>query len=148
MQIREVSLTEALRGAVERGQAAGSGIHIDADPVQEEVFHADAERLAQALDNLVDNAVRHGGPPFRLSSIVDDVVSIRVIDGGPGVPPELEPHLFDRFAKTGDSGGTGLGLSLVREIARQHGGDAIYHPPAGPPLDQATAFEIRFPRRP
>jgi signal transduction histidine kinase len=72
-------------------------------------------------------------------------VCIRVTDAGPGVSSELEPRLFERFAVTGDSGGTGLGLYLVREIAQRHGGDVTYHPPSG---DAPAAFEIALPRRP
>ena len=61
------------------------------------------------------------------------------LDAGPGVPAELVPRLFERFAIGGPAGGTGLGLYLVREIARGHGGQAEYHPPRpGHP----TAFEI------
>jgi PAS domain S-box-containing protein len=142
MQIRELSLAEALQSAAARSQAAGVVVSVELDSPRGAVFQADPERLAQALDNLLDNAVRHGAPPFRLISSVNDVVSIRVIDSGPGVPPELEPHLFERFAKTGLSGGTGLGLYLVQEIARRHGGAVVYHPPAG---EELTAFELRLP---
>ena len=145
MQTHQVPLVEVLHGAAARSQAAGTAISVGLNSPRETTIRVDAERLAQALDNLLDNAVRHGSPPFRLIGSVSDVVSIRVIDEGPGVAPELEPHLFERFATTGPSEGTGLGLHLVREIARRHGGDVIYHPPAG---EQPTAFEIRLPRQP
>jgi signal transduction histidine kinase len=52
--------------------------------------------------------------------------------------------LFQRFAITGDTGGTGLGLYLGREIARRHGGDVTYHPPTD---DRPTTFELRLPER-
>jgi signal transduction histidine kinase len=71
-------------------------------------------------------------------------VEIRVSDLGPGVAAEMQPRLFERFA-TGDSkGGTGLGLFIVRELARAQGGDASYEPRT---QDQpAGAFVISLPR--
>ena len=69
-------------------------------------------------------------------------VEVRVSDGGPGVPAELVPRLFDRFATAGTTSGTGLGLHLVREIMKGHGGEATYEPPGrGTP----TSLVIRFP---
>jgi signal transduction histidine kinase len=78
-----------------------------------------------------------------VTGTVDDAVRIRVTDAGPGVPAELVPHLFERFAGSSASVGAGLGLYLAREIALRHGGDVSYHAPAdGSP----TAFEITLPR--
>jgi signal transduction histidine kinase len=58
------------------------------------------------------------------------------------VPVALVPRVFDRFATAGPTSGTGLGLYLVREIARVHGGEVDYQPPAdGSP----TTFRLRFP---
>jgi PAS domain S-box-containing protein len=143
LQMREVSLSEALQGAAARSRAARADVEVEIDWAHDAVFEADAERLAQALDNLLDNAVSHGAPPVVLSGSINGDVTFTVSDGGAGVSPELEPHLFERFAKTGPSSGTGLGLYLVREMARRHGGDVVYHAPAG---GTPTAFEIRFPR--
>ena len=144
-RLEEVSLTDALLSAAARVQAAGTDVEIVTEVPYEAVFLADPGRLAQALDNLLDNAVRHGRPPIGLIGTATDHVCIRVTDAGPGVSSELEPRLFERFAVTGDSGGTGLGLYLVREIAQRHGGDVTYHPPSG---DAPAAFEIALPRRP
>jgi signal transduction histidine kinase len=69
-------------------------------------------------------------------------VHIRVADAGPGVPAELIPRLFDRFAIAGPHQGTGLGLYLVRQIARELGGDVEYHPPTD---SEPAAFEMSFP---
>jgi len=101
-------------------------------------------RLGQALDNLLDNAMRHGRPPLTLTgSAQPDTIRIRLTDAGSGVAAELVPRLFDRYAVAGPSGATGLGLYLVREIARSHGGDARYYAPTG---QQPTTFEISIPR--
>jgi signal transduction histidine kinase len=145
MRLEEVSLTEVLRSAAVRVGAAGGDVSIVPDVPRETMFHADPGRLGQALDNLVDNAVRHGRAPVGLIGTADHDVRIRVTDAGPGIPAELVPRLFERYAATGTSGRTGLGLYLVREIAQRHGGDVTYHPPTrGDPV----AFEIRLPRRP
>jgi signal transduction histidine kinase len=88
---------------------------------------ADGDRLAQVLDNLVSNALRHGGGPVRLAASRDgDCVEIRVADAGGGVAPLLAERLFERFATGGRTAGTGLGLFIVRELARAQGGDARY----------------------
>ena len=98
---------------------------IGVDVPDEVIVHADPGRLGQALDNLLDNAIRHGAPPINLfGTAVNEEVHIQVSDAGPGVPTGLVPRLFERFAIAGRTGGTGLGLFLVREIARGHGGEA------------------------
>jgi len=109
------------------------------------VVAADRDRLAQALDNLLTNALRHGSPPVRVSAqTVGDSVEIRVSDQGQGVPEELRARLFDRFATGVSKGGTGLGLFIVRELARAHGGEATYEPPNGQSLP--GGFVVRIPR--
>jgi PAS domain S-box-containing protein len=138
-----LSLAGTLRSARQRGLAAGFDVRIDVEVPDHAELRADSVRLGQALDNLVDNAVRHGLPPIHLRGVVDGhEVRIRVSDQGPGVPAELEPHLFERFAIAGPSGATGLGLYLVREIAHGHGGEVEYLPPTG---GQPAAFEITLP---
>jgi signal transduction histidine kinase len=120
-------------------------VAIEVEAPQEVQIRADPVRLGQALDNLIDNAVRHGRPPVRLLGLVDDdTIRIRVSDSGPGVPADVEPKLFERFAMGGPSGATGLGLYLVREIARGHGGDVEYLAAA---TGERPAFEISLPRR-
>lgn len=90
------------------------------------VVHGDPVRLTQVMDNLVLNAVRHGRPPVEVTATGSPTeVEICVRDAGAGVEASLHDRLFDRFA-TGSSRGTGLGLFLVRELARAHGGDATY----------------------
>ena len=143
LQREDLSLSDALRRAVARRAAADPGVRVEVDVPQDAIVHADAERLGQALDNLLDNAVRHGSAPIVLHARVDGDVQIRVTDAGAGVPADLVPRLFERFAIAGRSGGTGLGLYLVREIARAHGGEAAYHPPAP---GEPSAFEITLPR--
>ena len=142
-QKQSVSLAELVRGAAARREAANPDPHVAVDVPDGTVLEADEVRLAQAIDNLLDNAFRHGAPPFTMGARVrDDHVELRVTDAGPGVPDELVPRLFDRFAAAGATSGTGLGLYLVREIARGHGGKVVYQPPAE---DSPTTFLVRFP---
>jgi signal transduction histidine kinase len=78
------------------------------------------------IDNLVLNALRHGRPPVSVTASGGaGHVVIAVRDAGSGVSEEIRGRLFERFA-TGSRHGTGLGLFLVRELARAHGGDATY----------------------
>jgi signal transduction histidine kinase len=112
---------------------------------------ADRERLSLALDALLENAVRHTG--------TDDVIQLSVIrgwpgmpvrivvaDSGSGIPEDQLHHIFDRF-RTGDdnqSRGTGLGLPLVRAVARAHGGDVTVHSEPG----AGSEFELTLPEPP
>jgi len=90
---------------------------------------ADADRLAQMVENLLRNALRHGAPPIVISAEPrdDGAIDLLVRDNGEGVPADMESRLFERFATSSD-GGTGLGLYIVRALARAQGGDATYRP--------------------
>jgi two-component system sensor histidine kinase BaeS len=85
----------------------------------------DAQRLRQALDNLLENAVRHARSEVRVELVAasERELVIVVEDDGPGIERELLPRLFDAFAQGGERAGTtGMGLSTVRAIAEAHGG--------------------------
>jgi two-component system OmpR family sensor kinase len=90
----------------------------------------DGHRLHQVLANLLANAGRHTPPGTTVTVAITaapDGIRVSVHDDGPGVPPELRAHVFERFtrgdaSRTRDSGGAGLGLSLARAIAEAHGG--------------------------
>jgi signal transduction histidine kinase len=90
----------------------------------------DTQWLKLALINLLDNALHYtpsgGAVTVRLQAVGEEVV-VSVEDTGHGIEPEHLPHLFERFYRTDwarakDSGGTGLGLPIVKEIAEAHGG--------------------------
>ena len=97
----------------------------------------DPGQLGRAVDNLIDNAIRHGAGPINITATADDgQVVVNVRDHGPGFAAAFLPHAFDRFtradtARTGH--GTGLGLAIVAAITRRHGGTAhaANHPHAG-----------------
>lgn len=91
--------------------------------------HADPDRLAQALENIIANAVKHS-PPGRSVLVTLESrmlsgaqqVTIDVSDRGPGVSNELLPTLFERFSREQGSSGLGLGLYMARKIVQAHGG--------------------------
>lgn len=90
-------------------------------------IQADPERLAQALENLVDNALKFtpaGGWVSLHAEVRDQEVWIRIRDTGPGIPPEDLPRLFEPFYRGSQEGrpGLGLGLFLTRTIVEAHGG--------------------------
>jgi signal transduction histidine kinase len=88
------------------------------------------------VENYLTNAVKYGRPPFRIAATsAGDTARLAVVNAGDPVPEEFVPRLFDTFSRArGTAGiqGTGLGLSVVRSLARAQGGDAWYEPrPAG-----------------
>ncbi|MGZ5212359.1 MAG: sensor histidine kinase [Actinomycetota bacterium] len=93
-------------------------------------IRGDAQRLDQVVTNLVGNAVKYSEPGTGITVEVErlDMEAIcTVTDRGPGIEPELLPHIFDRFvrgdrARSRPDGGTGLGLAIAREIVEAHGG--------------------------
>lgn len=105
--------------------------------VDDLAVRADPDRLRQALDNLVDNAYRHGAPPVTVRAWPDgDSVTIGVRDHGPGLPAAVGQSAFDRFrrgdhARGRDTGGTGLGLAIVSAIARAHDAQVVAVDPDG-----------------
>jgi two-component system OmpR family sensor kinase len=112
--------------AAELGPVAdGHRLTVDADPA---VVDGARDELYRMTLNLVENAIRHTPEGTRIRATVapenGDVV-LSVQDDGPGVPPELRDHIFERFVRgTGDRGSSsGLGLSIVRAVAEAHGGN-------------------------
>src|SRR5262249_48771165 len=109
--------------------AANISIERTIEPGAETVY-GDRDRLEQALQNLAANAIRYApaGTAVAMSARPPDAaVAITVADHGPGVAAEHLPHIFDRFYKAdasreGVSGGSGLGLSIVKAIVERHGG--------------------------
>ena len=92
------------------------------------VIEADRLRVEQALTNLVENALRHGGGPVRLwARAIDGVTELHVSDAGPGFPADFLPHAFERFRRADAArgeGGAGLGLAIVDAVAQAHDGRA------------------------
>lgn len=96
---------------------AADGIALSADPL----------RLEQAVGNLVDNALRHGGQRIELgAAVTGGFVELRVRDDGPGFPEDFIDTAFERFTRADSArgrSGAGLGLAIVAAIAQAHGGE-------------------------
>ena len=126
--------------AAQRPGAGEKGIALRLEATGElPEIEVDADRMAQALNNLVDNALRYtpaGGTVTLAAGRVGDGVRIQVRDSGPGIAPEDLPHVFERFyrgdrARRRHEGGSGLGLAIARSIVEAHGGRIRAESPAG-----------------
>ena len=103
--------------------------------------HGDPRLLRRLIRNLIENAKRHGKPPVRVALRAEGAAAVLdVIDGGAGIPAAERERVFTPFHRLANEG-TGLGLSLVRQIARLHGGDAV----VAPRPDAPSCFRISLP---
>jgi len=149
-----VDLNRAVREALETcrsfGDAAGRDFSVSF-PGEAPAIEADRVRLQQILENLLMNAVKYTDRDGRIGVTVEangsDAV-IRVWDTGIGIAPEMIPHIWDLFAQVDASPertrkGLGIGLSLVRNLVRLHGG-TVEASSAGP--GKGSVFTVRLPR--
>jgi signal transduction histidine kinase len=109
-----------------RADAAGVGLEVRSTPGLPSI-EVDPVRVGEVLANLLVNAVRHtprGGLVRVVAEPADEgrTVVFSVADSGPGIPPEVLPHVFDRFVKAADSRGAGLGLAIARSLVEAHEG--------------------------
>jgi len=115
-----------------RCRAAGVAIELDLQAT--ETATADPVQARRLIQNLIDNALAHAVGATRIHIATTDEaggIALRVTDDGAGVAPADLPRLFDRFYRTDKSrraGGSGLGLSIVRQVAELHGGSASVEP--------------------
>ncbi|MFJ2771149.1 ATP-binding protein [Streptomyces sp. NPDC087300] len=145
LNLGEVDLAEtlrntlALRGWTDRVRAElPDGVRAVVDP----------RRIDVVVANLVGNALRHGAEPVSLTlAATGDRVTVEVTDRGPGLAPDVLPHVFDRFYKADSartrSEGSGLGTAIALENARLHGGTIEVANRAG----GGAQFTLRLPWR-
>lgn len=112
-----------------RPTAEARGIHVVVQPLPQGMkVMADADKATWSLINLLSNALRHAPADTTVAiSVRADAqrISLAVADEGPGLSPDQQAHLFERFAPHTTTG-TGLGLSIARELMRAMGGDITY----------------------
>ncbi len=141
---RRVRLDRVLGQVVEVVDLKGHRLRVSLDNVEGEVDPAFLERI---VENLLINAVRH--TPEGTSVVLylwgdDDRADIAVEDDGPGVDPEMREAIFEPFQRAHDfRPGVGIGLALVRALARAHEGDAWVEPRDG----TGARFRVRLPLR-
>ncbi|MGB3444579.1 MAG: ATP-binding protein [Actinophytocola sp.] len=149
LQYADVDLSRLVVDVVSDAQVAGRGhvwrLDVPPDPV---TVPGDDARLHQVLANLLSNARTHTPPGTTVTvglSTTDDTATLTVTDDGPGIPADLLPEVFERFAR-GDSsrsraaGSTGLGLAIVAAVVQAHHGHVTVESHQG-----RTRFTVRLP---
>jgi signal transduction histidine kinase len=144
----ECNMGEICRAAVEELQCAHPDQEVSLTTRGDLHGHFDRERALQAIANLLGNAFEHGRGAIEVAAWESDdraAVFTRVSNAGPPIPAALADNLFEPFTRrTGERGdGLGLGLYIVAQIARAHGGTCHVSSSA-----DATALTIRWPRVP
>lgn len=145
-----VVLAPILSRVVDMFRLRGSGHHfVVRAPDDLTCLWSDADKIQQALSNLVDNAVRYSPPGTQITLSAEthpDQVLIRVRDHGPGVPPEDREQLFEPLYRgehaRASAEGRGLGLPIAKSLMQQLGGDVWYEEQAG----EGACFCLALPR--
>ncbi len=149
LRTTDTDLVELVQQAADAFRASHPGhplaVTTGAGPLR---LRVDPQRIRQVLDNLLTNAAVHtpAGTPVSVEVTADgDTALVRVADAGPGIPAEDRERVFDRFyrvdkARSRDRGGSGLGLSVARSLARAHGGGIDVSSAPG-----STVFMLRLP---
>jgi len=150
LEMEETSLSAFLSRVADphRSSAKRAGKTLDIE-AGDGAFRADLRKLALAVSNLVDNALKYGkeGGRVALSArIEEDACLLEVADDGPGISAEHLPRIFERFyrvdkGRSRELGGTGLGLSIAKHIVESHGGSIRVESRLG----VGTRFILRLP---
>lgn len=130
--VRDAVAAHRVRGA-EVAVVVDDGLSVDGDPV----------RLRQVIDNLIANALVHGGSEVTVRAARrEGAVHVVVSDTGPGIAPDQLDSIFDAGVRLdADTSGSGLGLALARAIAQAHGGSLVAQSAPG----QGAAFTLALP---
>ena len=143
---RPTDLAEVLIEAVSELEPVSDGHEISIEP-SPAVLPGVRDDLHRLVLNLLENAVRHTPPGTHVQAttgLQDGHAFLVVSDDGPGIPPELEHRVFERFVRGGRDGGrgSGLGLAIVRAVVESHGGTVALGSSAA---DGGTRIEVRIP---
>ena len=119
-------LSKLLQDIAENSRRAGGVVHLDAP--QKINITARRSALQRALNNLITNGLRHGRAVWINARADDEKIEIAVEDDGPGIDPEKYEEVFKPFTRLDEARslsetGVGMGLTIVRDVARSHGGD-------------------------
>ncbi|MDB4913307.1 MAG: two-component histidine kinase [Gemmatimonadetes bacterium] len=133
---QSIDLAETVTSAAYsmRSLADAAGVTLNVEVPPDAPYHGDEELLRRALVNLLDNAIKYSVAPGNVDVVLartETEYRISVTDDGPGISPDDQSHIFDRFYRgdssrthneTANGAGAGLGLAIAREIAELHGG--------------------------
>ncbi|MCI7552234.1 MAG: ATP-binding protein [Arcanobacterium sp.] len=147
-----VHLGDVIEKSLERERVAADkhSIHLASSFEPDLCVYGDAGLLVTAIRNLIDNAIRYSdaGTKVTLNARAsEDTVEISVADTGKGIPPQIQDRIFERFyrgdeARSRDTGGSGLGLSIVKHIVSDHGGSISLRSEVG----TGSTFTITLPK--
>lgn len=121
-QAQPVDLTAMLDEVVAGARRSGAEVALDSP--QGLIVHLRPDAARRAVTNLVDNARRHAGHIRLAARAQERAVLLTIDDDGPGIPPERREAVFRPFSSDAH-GGTGLGLTIARDIVRAHGGEIV-----------------------
>jgi histidine kinase len=153
LELRPVDLTQVARRVADRlrPQFDSKGVHLDLALDAPLPVHADEQRTSQILTNLLGNALTYTEPGGQVTVTAcdrDQKARIEVTDTGIGIAPQDLSHVFDRFFRAPGlqrpAGGSGIGLTIARSLARAQSGDVRASSP-GP--GQGSTFELELPTR-
>ncbi|MDH6432928.1 two-component system OmpR family sensor kinase [Streptomyces sp. SAI-144] len=143
-----VDLTRLVLDALTDARATGSGHRWELDLPEDPVtVTGDAHRLQQVLANLLSNARLHTPAGTKVTVTLETdgtTASLKVHDDGPGIPEDIQPGVFERFTRAdrstkAETGGAGLGLSIVAAVVEAHGGSVTLESGPG-----STTFTVRI----
>lgn len=155
---QDVPIAEVVAESVDRCRtlAEHREVHVLVDVRVDEVVRGDRLQLITALSNLLQNAIKYSAPGDRVAvtsrvqpGSEPSLLELAVSDNGPGIAPEDQPRVFERFFRSDfgrarDRGGTGLGLAIVKHVAEAHGGGVSLWSRPG----QGSTFTLRLPAAP
>lgn len=147
LHLEQASLSDLISDTLESFSelAARHGVNLSGGtPPEASPIRMDIQRIGRVLNNLVGNALRHtprGGSVTVESAVCPGWLRVTVSDTGEGISADDLPHVFDRFYKSADSRGTGLGLTIARNLVLAHGGEISAASEAG----KGTTMRFRLP---
>jgi len=124
----KTDLGDLLSEVVDGARRQGANIALETGP--DMVVTARPNALKRCLTNIVTNATLHGNRVFVQAGRRGDRIEILVDDDGPGIPPDKREEVFRPFyriegSRSRETGGTGLGLTIARDVIHGHGGDIV-----------------------
>jgi two-component system OmpR family sensor kinase len=149
LQLERLDLTRLVEDVYEQAKAMAPNREVNLRANEAAWVDVDVDRLRQVLLNLADNAIKYTPTEASINFAIqswDSTVQVSVADDGPGIAPEDQARLFDRFYRADQSrarekGGAGLGLAIAKKIVEAHHGSiSVASPPEG-----GAVFSVRLP---